>query len=66
VRRAEIVVADAARQRTPNLPYPCIEPDLPAEDWGAALGKLLLNAAQGKEPPPPQIIPVHLRLPRGK
>jgi hypothetical protein len=60
-RRPVIVVADAARRLTSDAPYPCIEPTIAAEEWGAALGEMLATTARGQRPDPyRQIIPVRM------
>lgn len=63
----QLVVADAARQRYSESRFPCIEPDIAAEEWGARLGRVLLAAARGEHPQPEhQLIPVHLWEPEKK
>jgi hypothetical protein len=60
-----IVVADTARRLASDTPYPCIEPTIAAEEWGAALGEMLLTMSHGKRPEPfRQIIPVRLWIPQ--
>jgi DNA-binding LacI/PurR family transcriptional regulator len=64
VRQPVIVVAEAARRLSSDSPYPCIEPTIAAEDWGAALGEMLVSTARGQQPDPfRQIIPVRLWTP---
>lgn len=60
-RRPVLVVADAAG-RLPNEPsYPCIEPLIPAEEYGALLGRMLSAAARGAKPDPYHVVvPVRL------
>lgn len=59
--RPTIVVADAARRLSSEAPYPCIEPTVAAEEWGAAIGRMLVTTARGQRPDPyRQIIPVRL------
>jgi len=63
-RRPVIVVADAARPSGSALAYPTIEPEVTAESWGAAIGRMLAAAARGERPDPyRQMIPVRLALP---
>jgi len=63
--RPVIVVADTARRLSSDTPYPCIEPTIAAEEWGASLGHMLIAASQGSKQPDPfrQIIPVRLWIP---
>lgn len=64
-QRPVIVVADTARRLSSDTPYPCIEPTIAAEEWGAALGEMLLTTSHGKRPEPfRQIIPVRLWIPQ--
>lgn len=63
-RRPLIAVADMARRLSSDTPYPCIEPLLAPEAWGAAIGRMLATAARGARPDPfRQVIPVRLHLP---
>jgi len=63
-RRPVIVVADTARRPSSDLPYPCIEPTIGADEWGASLGRMLATAARGERPTPYRLtIPVRLRTP---
>jgi DNA-binding LacI/PurR family transcriptional regulator/DNA-binding transcriptional regulator YhcF (GntR family) len=65
-RRPEIVVADAARRSADghSPAYPCIEPIVTPEAWGATLGGMLADAARGIRPEPyRRIIPVRLWIP---
>jgi len=59
--RPAIVVADAARRLSSDAPYPCIEPTIAAEEWGASLGRMLAATARGQRPDPFRaVIPVRL------
>lgn len=65
--RPTIVVADAARRLSSDAPYPCIEPTIAAEQWGASLGRMLAKAASGERPNPFRaVIPVRLWTKAGK
>ena len=63
-RRPRIVVADASRRHSVGASYPCIEPTVTPESWGAALGGMLADAARGIRPDPYRlVIPVRLWTP---
>jgi DNA-binding transcriptional regulator YhcF (GntR family) len=65
-RRPAIVVADAARRQSDGASYPCIEPTVTPEAWGATLGSMLADAARGVRPDPYRLaIPVRLWTPEG-
>jgi hypothetical protein len=65
-RRPAIVVADVARRLSDGASYPCIEPTVPPQAWGAALGEMLAAAARGERPDPyRRVIPVRLWTPEG-
>ena len=60
-KRPVIVVTDAARRLSSDSPYPCIEPTIAAEAWGASLGEMLIATARGERPKPFRlVIPVRL------
>src|SRR5262245_40169393 len=63
-RRPAIVVADASHRLTNGASYPCVEPTMPPQEWGAALGRMLQTVALGQCPEPYRlVIPVRLWKP---
>jgi hypothetical protein len=65
-RSPTVVVADAVHRQSSDTPFPCIEPTVTPEEWGAALGRMLVAVARGERPDPYQlVIPVRLWTPPG-
>jgi hypothetical protein len=61
-RRPLLAVADAAGRTPDEVPYPCIESQIPAEEYGATLGQMLAAAARGEKPDPYHVVvPVRLK-----
>jgi hypothetical protein len=63
-RRPAVVVADSARASPRGALYPCTEPTISPQEWGAALGRMLAGSARGERPEPYRlVIPVRLWTP---